>query len=73
MIFFAATQIWTALEVACRWRLRWRVCRLQEDIVRKAMESPDDENLRTLLIDVASTHVDELGHRLPTRPRLKEK
>jgi hypothetical protein len=65
-----AMQAWSALELVCRWRLRWRIARLQEDIARKAMEDPGNEDLRTLLADVASTHLEELGTRLPVRPKL---
>jgi hypothetical protein len=65
-----ATQTWSAVELICRWRLRWRIARLQEDIARKAMEDPANENLRTLLADVASTHLDDLGTRLPIRDDL---
>lgn len=53
------------------WRLRWRLSMLLDDIARQAMKNPGDEDLRTLLVDVSSTHLDELGTRLPTRPRLK--
>ena len=72
MIILGAGQAWLAVELICRWRLRWRHSKLQEDIARKALEHPEDEDLRTLLMDVASTHLDELGDRLPTRPRLKQ-
>jgi hypothetical protein len=34
-------------------------------------ERPDDQNLRTLLIDSASTYLDDVGERLPTRTGLK--
>ena len=70
VLIFGATQTWIALELACRWRLRWRHSKLQEDIARAALGHPENENLRTLMMDVASTHQDELGRRLPTRPRL---
>jgi hypothetical protein len=36
------------------------------------MEKPDDEGLRTLLADVASTHLPDLGERLPIRRQLTE-
>jgi len=69
---FLIMQAWTICDLICRWRLKWRGARLQEAIARKAMEHPKDQNLRTLLVDVASTHLDDLGMRLPVRPQLME-
>jgi hypothetical protein len=67
---FLTMQLWSAVELVCRWRLRWRITRLQEDIARKAMADPGNDDLRTLLTDVASTHIEEIGPRLPVRPKL---
>ena len=58
-------------ELICRWRMKWRYIRLYEIVVQKAAERPDDANLRTLLIDLASTHLDDLGDRIPIRGDLK--
>lgn len=73
VIVFLSMQAWSVCELVCRWRLRWRIARLQEDIARKAIEHPENEHLRTLLADVASTYLDELGTRLPLRPQLMKK
>jgi hypothetical protein len=70
---FLSMHAWTAGELLCRWRLRWRIARLHEDIARTALERPDDEALRTLLVDVTSTRVDESDDRLPLRPQLIQK
>ena len=69
---FFTMQAWGACELLFRWRLKWRHARLQEAIVIKAMEKPDDEGLRTLLADVASTHLSDLGERLPIRRHLTD-
>lgn len=73
VVILLTMQAWSACELICRWRLRWRVARLQEDIARRAMDDPANENLRTLLADVAGTYLDELGTRLPLRPNLMAK
>jgi hypothetical protein len=67
VVVFLAAQAWIGVELTCRWRLKWRVSRLLEDIAREALRHPENLHLRTLLIDVASTHLDDLGDRLPTR------
>ncbi len=72
VLVFVVAQTWIGLEWFCRWRLRWRFSSLQEDIVRKALGDPGNEDIRTLLVDVASTHMAELGDRLPARPRLNQ-
>jgi hypothetical protein len=69
-LIFVTAQAWTAVDLTCRWRLRLRFNRLQEDIARAALSQPENEDIRTLLIDVASTHLDDLGNRLPARPQL---
>src|SRR5260370_31962214 len=69
---FLIMQAWSVCDLVCRWRLKWRHARLQEFIARRAAEHPEDQNLRTLLVDMASTHLDELGMRLPVRPQLME-
>ncbi len=71
VLIFVVAQLWAAVDLVCAWRLRMRQSRLLEDIARKALENPSDENLRTLMLDVASTHSEELGSRLPVRLRLK--
>jgi hypothetical protein len=70
---FLCMQIWGIFELACRWRLKWRMARLQEDIARKAMENPGNADLRTLMADVAATYLDEIGTRLPLRPQIIDK
>jgi hypothetical protein len=71
LLVFGTMQVWGACELLCRWRLKWRHARLHEFLVRKAADSPENENLRTLLIDFASTHPDDFGERLPVRACLK--
>ncbi len=73
ILVLLSAQAWSACELVCRWRLRWRIARLQEDIARKAMEHPENGELRTLLADVAATYLDEVGTRLPLRPELMKK
>lgn len=63
-------QGWGACELLIRWRLKWRYARLHEYLVRTAATRPDDEHLRTLLVDSASTYLDDIGERLPIRPRI---
>jgi hypothetical protein len=72
LTIFAVMQIWGACELLFRWRIKWRYARLHEDLVRMAAARPDDQNLRTLLIDSASTYLDDVGERLPTRTGLKD-
>jgi hypothetical protein len=50
-----------------KWRYEW----LWETLVHHAAEHPDDVNRRTLLIAMASTHLDDLGERVPVRDDLK--
>jgi len=71
LLVFGSMQIWTMLELVLRWRMRSRYSRLFEIIARKAADHPDNMDLRTLLVDIASTHLDELGERLPVRKDLK--
>jgi hypothetical protein len=71
LLVFGTMQIWGVCELLFRWRLKWRHARLHEFLVRKAADNPDNENLRTLLVDFASTHLDDVGERLPIRPSLK--
>lgn len=70
ILLVVSSQLWTAIEIGFRCRVRWRHYRMQEDIVRAALQQPENEWLRTLLIDVASTHLDEIGDRLPVRRQL---
>jgi hypothetical protein len=71
LLVFGTMQIWGTSELVCRWRLKWRYARLHEFLARKAAENPSDQNLRTLLIDVASTTLDDISERIPTRQKLK--
>lgn len=71
LLVFCATQVWGLLELACRWWLKLRYARLHEFIARKAAENPGDPNLRTLLADVASTSLDDVGGRIPVRKDLE--
>ena len=71
LLVFGTTQIWGTCELLCWWRMRWRYERLYESIARKAEEQPDNQHLRTLLADIASTHLDDLGQRLPVRRELR--
>lgn len=64
-------QVLTQCELMCRWRMKWRYARLCEVVVPKAAEHPEDVNMRTLLIDMAGTHLDDLGERMPIRNDLK--
>jgi hypothetical protein len=68
---FGTMQIWGMSELVCRWLLKWRYARLHEFLARKAADNPADQDLRTLLIDVASTTLDDIGERIPTRQNLK--
>ncbi len=67
---FAVMQIWPVFELVLRWR-RWaRYAKLHEFLVRRAADQPENEHLRTLLIDSASTYADDLGEPIPVRPEL---
>jgi tRNA(His) 5'-end guanylyltransferase len=68
MTIFLTMQVWPACELV----VRLRYARLHEFLVRKAAENPQDHNLRTLLVDAASTCPAEVGERLPVRTRLEE-
>jgi hypothetical protein len=46
---FAIMQLWGLCEFAVRWHFKLRSTRLQEWLVKKAAEQPDDEGLRALL------------------------
>jgi hypothetical protein len=70
-IVLGSMQIWAILELIFRWQVKWRYSRLFEAIAQKAAENPSNAELRTLLVDIASTHIDELGERLPVRKDLK--
>jgi hypothetical protein len=72
LLVFGTMQVWGACELLCRWRLKWRHARLHEFLVRRAADNPEDENLRTLLVDFASTHLDDIGERLPVRPSFQQ-
>lgn len=71
LLVFGVMQIWGMCELICRWRMKWRYAQLYEAIAQKAVEHPYDQDLRTLLVDLASTHLDDLGERLPVRQDLK--
>jgi hypothetical protein len=71
LLVFGTMQIWGMSELACRWLLKWRYARLHEFLARKAADNPANQDLRTLLIDVASTTLDDIGERIPTRQNLK--
>jgi hypothetical protein len=71
LLIFASTQAWALCELIGRWWMKWRYERLWETLIHTAAEHPDDVNRRTLLIDMASTHLDELGERVPVRDDLK--
>lgn len=60
---FLTMQIWLVSELV----VRQRNAKLHDYLVRKAAESPQDHNLRTLLVDNASTCPTEAGERLPIR------
>jgi hypothetical protein len=64
-------QIWGICELLCRWLLKWRYARLHEFLARKAAENPANQDLRTLLVDVASTSLADVGERLPIRRNLE--
>jgi hypothetical protein len=51
--------------------MKWRYAQLYDFLVRKAADQPDNQHLRTLLVDIASTHLDDLGERLPVRKELE--
>ena len=71
LVIFGAMQLWGICELIFRWQIKWRYAKLYEAIARKAAEHPDDQGLRTLLVDLASTHLDDIGERLPVRKDLK--
>jgi hypothetical protein len=71
LLVFASMQVWPLCELICRWRMKWHYMRMYENVVNKAVDHPDDANLRTLLADLASTHLDDLGERIPIRGDLK--
>jgi hypothetical protein len=71
LTMFGVMQLWGACELLVRWCIKWRYMRLHEDLVRRAADHPDDANLRTLLVDSASTSLDDVGERLPVRAELK--
>jgi hypothetical protein len=71
LLVFGSMQVWSLYELICQWWMKWRYIRLYEIVAQKAAEHPDDMNLRTLLIDLASTHLDDLGDRIPVRGDLK--
>ena len=71
LLVFGAMQIWGTCELLCRWFLKLRYARLHEFLARKAAENPADQHLRTLLVDVASTSLDDVGERIPIRQNLK--
>ena len=71
LFVFGTMQIWGMSELVCRLLLKWRYARLHEFLARKAADNPADQDLRTLLIDVASTTLDDIGERIPTRQNLK--
>lgn len=60
---FVMMQIWLVSELV----VRQRNARLHEFLVRKAAEDPRNHDLRTLLVDNASTCPTEAGERLPLR------
>lgn len=71
LLVFGTMQLWGACELFCKILLKWRYAKLHEFLARKAAENPDDQHLRTLLIDVASTSLSDIGDRIPTRHELK--
>ena len=71
LLIFGFMQIWGICELICRWRMKWRYAQLYDYLVRKAVDQPDNQHLRTLLVDIASTHLDDLGERLPVRKELE--
>ncbi|HLY66603.1 MAG TPA: hypothetical protein VKU60_13800 [Chloroflexota bacterium] len=71
LLIFVTTQAWPLCELVARWWIKWRYERLWETLVHNASDHPDDVNRRTLLIDMASTHLDDLGERIPIRDDLK--
>jgi tRNA(His) 5'-end guanylyltransferase len=68
LTIFATMQIWPACELL----VRIRYASLHTYLVRKAAENPQDQDLRTLMVDFASTCPTEVGERLPVRAGLKE-
>lgn len=72
VVIFIVAQAWGGVELACWWRLRWRLSRLQEDVARRALQDPENENLRTLMLDIAATLPGDPGDRLPSRPQLTQ-
>ena len=71
LFVFGTMQIWGMSELVCMWLLKWRYAKLHGFLARKAADNPADQNLRTLLIDVASTTLDDIGERIPARQNLK--
>lgn len=71
LFIFGAMQIWGTSELVCRWLLKWRYARLHEFLARQAAANPSNQDLRTLLVDIASTSLDDIGERLPIRDELK--
>lgn len=71
LFVFGIMQIWVISELVFTWRLKCRYARLHEFLARKAADNPANQDLRTLLIDVASTTLDDIGERIPTRQNLK--
>jgi hypothetical protein len=71
LFVFMAMQVWGICELTCRWIIKLRYIDLYRDIVRRAAEHPDDQDLRTLLVDLASTHLDDVGERISVRKDLK--
>jgi hypothetical protein len=71
LLIFGVMQIWGTSELACRLLLKWRYARLHEFLARQAAANPSNQDLRTLLVDVASTSLDDIGERIPIRQELK--
>ena len=47
LLVFVSMQVWPLCELICRWRMKWHYMRLYENVVNKAVDHPDDANLRT--------------------------
>jgi hypothetical protein len=71
LLIFGTMQIWGACDLISRYLLKFRFAKLFENVALRAAENPENEHLRTLLIDVASTCPYEIGSRIPTRHKLK--
>ena len=67
---FAVSQTWAAAELACHWLMRWQLFQIQKRILLAALADPSNQDLRTLLVDVGSTHQFDLSDRLPLRTEL---